>query len=766
MGGPLRRMEAAWLCEGQLFMFAIALVAGTLAWEGALHSLILSAAPAEGSVHLVRDALLLMPLALVVAWWGAGSARLARAGLPRAAACASGAFAALLAPAAAAHTLVHGADGTTAAQAAGRSGHEGAMAGEGEGPLEILVHGLSDAALALPAAFLISLAALAVIRRRGGGPATPRFRRRLLLIASTAVLAAGAALVPTSSAVSPDYVKFAAHLKVPPILDGAEINIEMVERQVQILPGNPTTMWTYNGSFPGPVIRRPTGVPTKVTFANNLPESAGSTTVHHHGAQTTEDSDGHPSRYLVPPGSSRTYTYPAIDNGVPERAAPQWYHDHRDMVTGRNVWRGLAGGFIYEDPFERALDLPSGEHDVPLFVADREFDADNQLVYVFNPSGNMGDVILVNGAPQPHFEVGDRRYRFRLFNISNKRDYVFRLSNGMAMTQIGTEAGLLPAPVPRTSIRLGPAERADVVIDFAGHLNENIVLENGDAANGPGERDAEVMQFRVNEDVTDDSSPVPSSLRPLPSTGAPVVTRTWDFDRVSGAWTINGKPFDPDRVDAQTKLGTTERWVFRNPTVQAHLVHVHLGDQKLVSRNGQPPPPGERLKETWYLAPNEEVVVDVKFSDHVGTFVFHCHVLEHEDDAMMSQFQTLAAPRPPTTPPTRPRPAPTIPAALSFRVKILSSKRLARILRRGLRFEAASPAAGTTLRAALTVRGRRVGSLRRTNQPRGRVKLTMKLSRRGRARLRRAMAGRRRARAVLTVKAGNTTARGRFTIRR
>jgi hypothetical protein len=161
------------------------------------------------------------------------------------------------------------------------------------------------------------------------------------------------------------------------------------------------------------------------------------------------------------------------------------------------------------------------------------------------------------------------------------------------------------------------------------------------------------------------------------------------------------------------------------------------------------------------------VVVDIKFSDHVGKFVFHCHVLEHEDKAMMSQFQTLPSPA---------RPAPRQPGgagrgpqrgeALSFKVKILSSKRLRRLLRRGLRFEAGVPADGATLRASLSASGRRLGTLRRRALSRGRVRLTLRLSRRGKTLLRRLLAHRRRTRAVLVVSAGNTRARARFTIRR
>jgi len=779
-----RRIRVGWNAEAAICLFAAVLAFGTLAWMEALHAYVLTVDPvAGGSSHFLRDGLLLLPLSLAAAWWGMRSHPQGNRGLPRAAAGSAVAFAVLLAPAAGAHGVLHSADETGVAHAGAPGGTiEPGMAQESHGLASTLLHGATDAALALPVAFLLSLGALALLRRRRERtilPATPR--RRLLLTASTLVVAGAAAIVPVSGAASPDYPRFSMPLTFPETLTGQNINLTMDETQQQILPtGPPTAMSTYNGSFPGPIIRRPTGVPTNVTVTNNLDESAGSMSLHHHGAQTTEDSDGQPSSFLIPPGASKTYNYPGTDNGAPERAATQWYHDHRDMVTGRNVWRGLAGMFIYDDPFEQRLNLPKGEYDLPLLVADRTFDADNQIPYQFSENGVFGDVTLVNGVPRPFHEVGDRRYRIRLLNASNKRDYSFRLSNGQAMTQIGADSGLLPAPVSRKTIQLGPAERADVVIDFAGHLNEDIVLENADAAFGPGEQDAEVMQFRVTRDVTDDSSPVPDTLRPMPDFGTPVTTRVFNMDRTGAKWTINGLGFDPNRIDAQPTVGTTERWVFRNPTSQIHQVHIHLGDQKLVSRNGQPPPPYERLKETWHLAPGEEVVVDIPFADYAGTFIFHCHVLEHEDDGMMTQFKTVRAPtapgdpgpsnptpsKPQSPPPgsdSKPKPADT----LSRKIRILSPKRLKRILRRGLRFEAAVPKNRATLRATLKVRGRRVGSVRRLRLSRGRVKVTLKLSRSGKARLRRLMAGRRRrAKAVLAVTAGGEARRARFTVRR
>jgi FtsP/CotA-like multicopper oxidase with cupredoxin domain len=150
------------------------------------------------------------------------------------------------------------------------------------------------------------------------------------------------------------------------------------------------------------------------------------------------------------------------------------------------------------------------------------------------------------------------------------------------------------------------------------------------------------MQFRVTRNHTETSS-VPSSLRPLPELGPSVLTRTFDFGqaRVSGMWTINGQGFDPDRFDAQPVLGTTETWVLHNTGGSNHFIHIHEEDQQLVSRNGKPPAPYELQKDTWNISANQTVVVKLRFTDNLGAFAFHCHILEHEDMSMMSQFQVV-----------------------------------------------------------------------------------------------------------------------------
>jgi FtsP/CotA-like multicopper oxidase with cupredoxin domain len=449
-----------------------------------------------------------------------------------------------------------------------------------------------------------------------------------------AAVASGGAMQTAAATPTP----FSKPLVIPKVLTSSNIALTAKLADVQILPGKATRMWTYNGTFPGPTIRRPTGQTSTVTLTNSLPASAGELTLHNHGNHSTSENDGQPDAFLAAPGQSVTYTYTGTEAGGNERGALQWYHDHRMDVTGRNVWMGLAGMYIIDDPAD-PKSLPRGGFDVPLMIVDRRFDANNQLAYTFNALGVTGNRTLINGVIQPYFRVGDRRYRFRILNASNARSYELGLSNGQAFTQIGTDSGLLPAPVRRTRITLAPAERADVVIDFAGRLGQNIVLQNL-AATGSMRQ---LLQFRVSRDLTETSS-VPSKLRPLPVLDpTPAASRTIEFGRarIGGLWTINGRPFSPDRIDVQPRLNTTETWTFVNKSGAAHVIHIHDVDQQLVSRNGVPPARYELMKESWTLGIGETVVLKLKFTDNLGTFVYHCHILEHEDASMMAQFEVV-----------------------------------------------------------------------------------------------------------------------------
>lgn len=464
-------------------------------------------------------------------------------------------------------------------------------------------------------------------------------RFRLVALLAIAILTgAGLGVAAQTPADAVTVTPFSRPLVIPKVLTGPNITLTAAATDVQILPGAKTRMWTYNGTFPGPTIRRPAGATTTVTLLNKLPASAGELSLHNHGNHSTSENDGQPDEFLAAPGGSVKYTYTGSEAGGNERGALQWYHDHRMDVTGRNVWMGLVGMYIIDDPADPPT-LPKGEFDVPLLIADRTFSATNQLNYKFNAAGVTGSRILVNGVPQPYFKVGDRKYRFRILNASNSRWYDLALSNGQAFTQIGTDSGLLPAPVKRTRILLAPAERVDVIIDFARRLGQNIVLQNRAASGSLGQ----LMQFRVTRDLTDNSS-VPTKLRALPALDATsVATRTFEFgrERVGGRWTINDQVFDPERIDVQPALNTTETWTLTNKSGVPHVIHIHDVDQQLVSRNGVAPAKYELMKESWQLGIGETVVVKLRFTDNLGKFVFHCHILEHEDSSMMGQFEVV-----------------------------------------------------------------------------------------------------------------------------
>ncbi len=399
--------------------------------------------------------------------------------------------------------------------------------------------------------------------------------------------------------------------------------------------GLPPTCGPTEAHIPVPQFAGPAGRRRQVTFTNNLNPIAGSLTVHHHGNHSASIDDGYVTGpdYLIGTGASRTYTFDGIENGENERGATQFYHDHKLDETGMKVWMGLTGLYIIDDPADPAT-LPSGAYELPLVIADRQFDQDNQLEYFYDRFGVIGDKILVNGVYQPYFDVADRKYRLRMLNGSNARFYILTLSTGDAFTQIGTESGLLPAPVSRTAMDFGPAERLDVVVDFAGKMGQEIYLMDSYKV-------TPLLKFRVTQHVVDNST-IPATLRALPDIGEPTVTRHFSFDQTSDHWTINGLTFDPNRIDAHPVLGTTEKWIFTNPTGVTHMVHIHDVDQQCISRDGGPCYPYETMKETWSLGSGETLELKMKFTDHTGIYMFHCHILEHEDDGMMSQFEVVA----------------------------------------------------------------------------------------------------------------------------
>jgi spore coat protein A len=443
---------------------------------------------------------------------------------------------------------------------------------------------------------------------------------------------------------------FEVPLPIPRVIqpggDGVyQLNAETAT--ASIIPGMNTEIFGYNGTFPGPVFEARSGQKTVVRLRNDL---AVPVVNHLHGGRTPPDSDGYPTDYVMP-GATREYTYPNQ-----QRAATLWYHDHRMDFTGPQVYRGLAGMYIIRDDEELKLPLPRGEKEIPLVICDRSFDFSGGFLY---PSldrslkgemgvqpeymgGVLGDVILVNGAPWPRLDVANTRYRFRILNGSNARRYELALdppSSHAAFLQIGSDGGFLPAPIRQRTLRMAPAERFDVIVDFAGYKPGSTVTLVNRAAEGP---QSQVMQFRVTRNERDDSS-VPAFLSavPEPDRSSATVNRVFKFSYKRGmkSWTINGKDFDVNRIDASPKLNSTEIWQLESDF--SHPLHLHLVHFRVLSHSGRPGPWDSGWKDTIDLVAGQTANILVNFKGYEGRYVFHCHNLEHEDMSMMGNFQVV-----------------------------------------------------------------------------------------------------------------------------
>ena len=450
--------------------------------------------------------------------------------------------------------------------------------------------------------------------------------------------------------------------------------ITQKEGEAEILPGLSTPLWGYDGIFPGPTIESRSGRKVVVRYHNELPVPV---TTHLHGGKTPPGSDGYPTDLILPksgpfhthhdhsahPGwsfhrGSKDYVYP-----LEQRAATLWYHDHRMDFTGPQIWRGLAGFHVVRDDEEDALPLPKGEKDVPLMLCDRAFGEDGSFLYpAHDPSlqgkpgvkgsymeGVLGDTILVNGVPWPVMEVSNTRYRFRILNASNARRYRLALdpgpSDGLPFVQVGSDGGLLGAPISHRTIPIAPAERFDVVIDFSKYpVGTKVTLKN---RLGYGTT-SQVMRFHVVRKEKERSA-VPERLSDMGEFKAlgesnARLTRKFYFTQAAHdghvVWAINGKVFSPSRIDARPKLGSTEIWELA--TDVHHPVHIHLVHFKVLSRNGgQPPPTDAGWKDTVDLRPGEVARVIARFGGYKGRYVFHCHNLEHEDMMMMANFEVV-----------------------------------------------------------------------------------------------------------------------------
>ena len=467
-------------------------------------------------------------------------------------------------------------------------------------------------------------------------------------------------------------------LRIPKTIKGQKLRLEMREVVAQVhrdLP--PTHFWSFGDSFPGPTIEAMKGHPLQVEWANRLPSKhflpidhnlhgAESSVpdvravVHIHGAKVPPQHDGYPEAWYVP-GKSQTYLYPNEQD-----AAMLWYHDHTMGINRLNVYAGLFGAYILRDETESALQLPTGEFEIPLIFCDRLFGKDGQLYYPvsgvpdnpWNPEFE-GDALVINGKLFPYANLKAATYRLRILNASNSRFLSLELSNQQEFVQIGSDQGLLSKPVHVKTLNLAPAERADILLDLTDSHGAKIELMNGVLP---------VMEFRVGARASSPKVVLPQTLREIPRIpeSEAVTTRMLslsevidDYENVTEVLLNNSHWHDP--VTEKPVLNTTEIWAFANTTDDAHPIHLHLVRFQVLDRRpfnlyqflvtgkveytgpAIPPEPGEEgWKDTVRAFGGMVTRIITRFEGYAGRYVWHCHILEHEDNDMMRPFEIIA----------------------------------------------------------------------------------------------------------------------------
>jgi spore coat protein A, manganese oxidase len=531
--------------------------------------------------------------------------------------------------------------------------------------------------------------------------------------------------------------QFVNPLPVPPVIDGRNggtFTVEISQFQQWLGLVNPvdhqrllTTVWGYNGSYPGPTILARKNVPLDFYWRNGLVDennnplphllpidmsidwahygdqdwkTAGVPIVTHlHGGHTESASDGLPGQWYTPGFAKKGMDFMKGDvepfhYDNQQEAATIWYHDHAMGVTRLNVYAGLAGYYLVTDNNEISLQacnkLPAPPYDLGLAIQDREFTSTGQLSYPSEQDEDdptsvsmlpeiFGDFILVNGMTWPYLEVEPRQYRFRLLNGSDSRFYNLYLSSGQSFIQIGSDQGLLPSPYTTNQLLLAPGERKDIILDFSNTAlwGQTIIVKNNAKTPYPRGESPEpqtsgrIMAFKIVKPLNAEYplTALPSTLRPplqpLHTTLAPRKLILFETTDENGRiMPVLGTVDDgflhySDHLTENPALNSTEIWEFYNETMDAHPVHLHLVPMQMINRQrftanvdmetgkptnikliGQPKYPGpdeQGWKDTWVAYPGEVTRVIANF-DRAGMYVWHCHILSHEEHDMMRPF--------------------------------------------------------------------------------------------------------------------------------
>lgn len=470
-------------------------------------------------------------------------------------------------------------------------------------------------------------------------------------------------------------------LAIPPQLAGTasagvqHFNLHVQAGSSRFMENADTPTLGINGNYLGPTLRFNRNDKVALHVDNGLAEP---TTLHWHGFHLPATEDGGPHQ-VVEPGTVWTARFDVV-----QFAGTFWYHSHMMDKSGEQVYQGLAGMIIVDEP-EQSYPLPNvyGVDDIPVIVQDRRFDDDGTFrymnLYEDMVVGMRGETILVNGTVNPVFEASTRFIRLRLLNASNARTYTFALSDRRQFYQIASDGGLLSGPVPMTTLELAVAERAEILVEL--RAGEEVKLVNEAVQSGfpefPGamsqmmrELDAQnfdILTLRAQSQLADNIV-LPESLTSiyrLPEAAA-TTTRRFQLSMGSGMrsgedrgpgrgnrnggggghgggnFLINGRRMAEDFINETIELNTTEIWELTNNSPMMHPFHVHNGQFQLLDRNGVAPPANEMgWKDTVRVGSGERVRIIMRFTDFSNAeapYMYHCHILEHEDRGMMGQF--------------------------------------------------------------------------------------------------------------------------------
>ena len=417
---------------------------------------------------------------------------------------------------------------------------------------------------------------------------------------------------------------FANELKIPPLLEGQAdgdrakvFDLRLQTGTSELLPGKTTETWGINGPYLGPTLRVESGERVRMNVRNDLPEP---TTVHWHGMHLPATADGGPHQ---PIARGETWS-PAWT--IDQPAATLWYHPHPHPDSDEQIYRGVAGMIVVDDPEADRLSLPStyGLDDVPVILQDKNFDDDGRLHFskgLISPTGILGEEILVNGTHAPYFEVAAELTRLRLLNASSARVHELGFGDGRPFELIATDGGLLEAPVRLERLPLSPGERAEIVVRL--DPGERVVLRSFEPNLGTNFWDGRFAGADDSFDLLElrsaarlrPSPPLPGQLaRPDPvGTPVPGVDRSFEL---GGQGSINDREFDLDRIDAEAPVATTQVWQVRNASGTRHNFHVHgVRFRVLDYAGGAPPPRLTGWKDTVYVPPDETVRFLVELSD-------------------------------------------------------------------------------------------------------------------------------------------------------